>query len=230
MKAKLAQGVVIGAVAAAMTFGASSAFAGTGIGAVLNLGRANAVNASTVLQGSTAGQQLRVANNSTATGATGIGIHTGLGKPPLVVDSKAKVSNLNADFLDGRDSSAFVAGGGTIVSARRDVGISAAPIVALAVQGFGNLEATCELTGFGLVWRNATNPSTALDVWVVEETGVTRFVRQATNTVSTPIAGDEKGDRLFTAQVSRPGHTVAFTAAGHWSPTGCIFDAQAIVQ
>jgi hypothetical protein len=229
MNAKFAKGLVVGAVAAVMTLGASAAFAGTGIGAVLNLGRTNAVNVPTVLQGSTKGQQLRVVNTATATGATGIGIHTASGKPPLVVDSRTKVTNLDADLLDGRDSSSFISGGGSIVSARRDVGISASTIVAFAVPGFANVEATCELTGFGLVWRNATNPSTALDEWFATN-GETRFIRQAVSNDSIPIAIDIKGDQLFTVEVSRPGHTVVTTTAGHWTPTGCTFDSQAVVQ
>src|SRR5206468_2178511 len=99
----------------------------------------------------------------------------------------------------------------------------------LAVPTFGTVEATCAPTGFGMLWRNRTNPSTPLDVWVVHD-GVTRFVTQATTNVATQIALDVKGDELFTEQAGRPGHTATITASGHWSPTGCIFHAQAITQ
>jgi len=85
----------------------TSAFAGTGIGQVLNLGSANRVNAPTELSGSVAGKQLSVANSSDGSAATGIGISVHSGKPPLTVNSPTKVNNLNADLLDGLDSSTF---------------------------------------------------------------------------------------------------------------------------
>lgn len=230
MRSSFIKGVVLGAVVCGMTLGATAAFAGTGIGGVFNLGTANTTNASTVLQGSTSGPQLRVVNNATTgTGVTGIGIHTAATKPPLVVDSQTKVNNLNADLLDGLTSTAFVAGGGRISSARLQETIPGANAVVLTVPTFGTIEATCAATGFGMLWRNGTSPSSALDVWVVHD-GVTRFVTQASSNVATQIALDVKGDELFTAQVGRPGHTATITTAGHWSPTGCVFHAQAIMQ
>ena len=78
-------------------------------------------------------------------------------------------------------------------------------------------------------WRNRTIPSTALDVWVVHE-GVTRYVSQAGNNVATALAIDVKGDELFSAQVGRPGYTATITTAAHWTPTGCVFHADAVVQ
>src|SRR5947208_472368 len=77
---------------------------------------------------------------------------------------------------------------------------------------------------------NRATPSSPLDVWVVEQGGVTRFVTQATANTATDLAIDVKGDQMFTAQIGRPGHTATITTAAHWSPTGCIFHAQAIVQ
>ena len=159
----------------------------------------------------------------------GIGIHTALNEPPLAVNSTTKVDNLNADLLDGQSSTAFVAGGGRIVSARLEEPVPGASAVALSVPTFGTLEASCAATGFGMVWRNRTSPSTALDVWVVHD-GVTRFVTQATSNVATQIALDVKGDELFSAQVGRTGHTATITTSAHWSPTGCAFHGEAIMQ
>ena len=65
------------------------------------------MNASTVLSGSTNGQQFRVVNLSTGSAATGIGIHTDVSRPPLAVNSSKKVTNLNVDLFDGKDSSVF---------------------------------------------------------------------------------------------------------------------------
>jgi len=231
MKNRLLKGVVLGAVVCGVTVTSTAALAGTGIGGVFNLGATNRVNASTLLQGTTTGQQLRVVNSaSTGSGTTGIGIHTAPNEPPLAVDSTTMVNNLNADLLAGQTSTAFVAGGGHITSARLDQTIPGANATVLSVPTFGTVEATCAPTGFGLLWRNRTNPSTPLDVWVVEQGGVARFVTQATSGTATQIALDVKGDQLFTLQAGRSGHTATITASAHWSPTGCIFHAQAITQ
>ena len=107
MKPTFFKGVVLGSVVSLATLMGATAFAGTGVGGVFNLGQNNTVNGTTKLTGATAAGQLDVVNNSTGTGATGIGITVKSGKPPLVVNSATKVSNLNADLLDGSDSTAF---------------------------------------------------------------------------------------------------------------------------
>ena len=230
MKAAFLKGAVVGALISCITLASSAALAGTGIGAVFDIGATNTTNASTVLQGSTNGPQLRVVNNAASgAGAAGVGIHTATNKPPLAVNSRTKVTNLNADLLDGQDSTAFVGGGGRIVSARLESAISSVSSNVLTVPGFGTMQSTCALTGFGLVWHNGTNPSSALDEWFVTN-GQTRFINQANNTVSTPVAIDVKGDQTFSAEMGRPGHTATWTVSAHWTPTGCIFHGQTVVQ
>jgi hypothetical protein len=82
---------------------ASVALAGTGVGGVFNLGVTNSVNAVTELVSDAgtgpAGPMLRIDNNSTATGATGLEIQTEAGQPPMTVSSAKKVAKLNADKL-----------------------------------------------------------------------------------------------------------------------------------
>src|SRR6185369_6774389 len=98
MRSGFLKGAVLGAVVCGVTVMSTAAFAGTGIGGVFNLGRTNTINGSTVLQGSTRGQQLRVVNTArTGTGISGIGIHTEANEPPLAVNSRTKVTNLDAD-------------------------------------------------------------------------------------------------------------------------------------
>jgi hypothetical protein len=96
----------------ALLFGvASMALAGTGVGGVFNLGVKNTVNAVTELVSTSGagpnGPMLRVDNNGTGTAATGVEILTEAGKPPMKVNSATKVANLNADRLDGKDSTAL---------------------------------------------------------------------------------------------------------------------------
>ena len=230
MKMRLLKGFVLVVIVSAATVVSTAALAGTGVGGVFNLGSTNTTNASTVLQGSTTGQQLRVVNSATTgTGITGIGIHTAANEPPLAVNSTTRVNNLNADLLDGRTSAAFVAGGGHIVSARLAPSISDTVFTLVAVPTIGVLEATCASTGFVLAWINRTSPSSALDVWV-EHDGVTDFVTQAAFDDGNKLASHVQGDELFSEQVGRAGHTATITTAAHWSVTGCVFDAQAIAQ
>jgi hypothetical protein len=72
------------------------------------LGRANSAGAQTALSAPIANKALQVTNTSTAAGASGIGITVGTNKAPLAVNATAgKATNLNADKLDGKDSTAF---------------------------------------------------------------------------------------------------------------------------
>jgi hypothetical protein len=97
------------ALVLALMFGvASMALAGTGVGGVFNLGVTNTVNALTKLTGSVAGPSLQIDNNSTNTAATALDLQVEPNKPPMKVNSQTKVTNLNADKIDGKDSSAFV--------------------------------------------------------------------------------------------------------------------------
>jgi hypothetical protein len=93
------------AVVAALTLAtASVAVAGSGVGGVFNLGKTNTVNAITKLVGSVPGASLIIDNNSTDTAATALNLQVEPGKTPMKVNSTTKVANLNADRLDGKDS------------------------------------------------------------------------------------------------------------------------------
>src|SRR5262249_758341 len=85
----------------------TAAFAGTGVGSILNIGRYNAANATTELAGTTNGKQLYIVNASNGANATGIGVVVHSGKPPLSVNSSTKVANLNAGLRDGASAAAF---------------------------------------------------------------------------------------------------------------------------
>jgi hypothetical protein len=86
---------------------ATAAFAGSGIGAVFNLGKGNIVNHQSALSGSTNDQELRILNFNTGDHAAGLGISVAKGRPPLVISSEVKVKHLNVDKLDDLDSSKF---------------------------------------------------------------------------------------------------------------------------
>lgn len=98
------------AVVLAVVLGvASVALAGTGVGATFNLGNLNTVNKISRLVGSTDNAMLRVDNNSADTNATALDLQVEPGLTPMKVNSSTQVSNLNADLVDGRSASSFVA-------------------------------------------------------------------------------------------------------------------------
>jgi hypothetical protein len=107
MKPTFFKGVALGSVVSIVTLAAVSAYAGTGVGGVFNLGKSNTVNATTSLSGTTGGAQLNVVNKSSASNATGLNLNVQSGRPPLAVNSPTLVPNLNADLLDGRSSGQF---------------------------------------------------------------------------------------------------------------------------
>ncbi len=106
------------AVVLALVLGAATtALAGTGVGATFNLGKVNSVSALSSLVGSTAGPMLKVDNNGTGA-ALDLQVGPSTTPPeqkaaaPMTVDSQARVANLNADKIDGKDSSAFAPASG----------------------------------------------------------------------------------------------------------------------
>jgi hypothetical protein len=92
------------AVILALTVGlASTALAGTGVGATFNLGKTNTVSAISRLVGSVAGPSLAIDNNSTNSAATALDLQVEAGKAPMKVNSAVKVANLTSDKVDGVD-------------------------------------------------------------------------------------------------------------------------------
>ena len=71
------------------------------------LGKTNTATTQTRLVAPLGAAAFRVDNDSTLSTATGIRIVTNAARPPLIVNSSAKVANLNADLLDGLDPVAF---------------------------------------------------------------------------------------------------------------------------
>jgi hypothetical protein len=70
----------------------------------LFLDQGNTATAPTSLTANVAGKALQLTNTSTAAGATPLGLTPGAGRPPFQTPSTTKVVNLNADKLDGLDS------------------------------------------------------------------------------------------------------------------------------
>ena len=72
------------------------------------LGKGNSAGATTQLTSAVAGPVLKLVNNGTSTAATALNLSVPSGRPPLTVNASAgKATNLNADGLDGLDSTAL---------------------------------------------------------------------------------------------------------------------------
>jgi hypothetical protein len=139
MKLGFIKGTVVGVVVAMACLAATSALAGTGVGAVFNLGRTNTVNATSGLKGSQKGSMLAVTNTGRG---PALSLRVGKGRAPLAVSSSVRVQHLNASLLDGRDAGAFTLGGGQSRSFGflEAVGLSGK---LLSIPGFGSLKAMC---------------------------------------------------------------------------------------
>ena len=166
MKPTFFKGVVLGAVIAAVV---SAGAVGFGAVTPFNLNTtANTVNAPTAASGSIAGNQLTLTdngtsagaplaltNNSTATGSTALKLNVKSGKAPFTVNSGTKVTNLNADRVDGIDSSGLIQGKGrtytlAVAITRRITESTYTPSPAVA-PGLFNVAFTCPATNSNLV-------------------------------------------------------------------------------
>jgi hypothetical protein len=113
MRPTFFKGAVVGGIAGAVMAGATVALASTTnflLGSTANAPDAlTAVTAKNVdSKGGLSGPMIKLTNNSTASNATALSLVVPGSRPPLVINNKVKVANLNSDWLDGLDSSAFV--------------------------------------------------------------------------------------------------------------------------
>ena len=96
------------------------------------------------------GQMIRLTNNSRGGSATALGLNVAAGRPPLTVNSTAKVTNLNADRVDGIDSTGLIRGQGkTYVHAvaLTRLNFSHTYVPPPVAPGFFNVELRCPETG-----------------------------------------------------------------------------------
>lgn len=100
----LATGAV---VISAVVLGAATAALAAAPGDPFRLGKVNAINKVTKLVGKAKSPRLVIDNNGSG---VALRLLVESGKPPMQVNSSKKVARLNADRLDGKDSTDFVSG------------------------------------------------------------------------------------------------------------------------
>jgi hypothetical protein len=135
--------VLIGVGAAAAVIAVTGAAAASGVVPVFKLGETNRVNATSGLTGSTKNSMLAVTNDG---GGPALGLHVSSGKAPLIVNSSARVANLNASLLSGLAAGQFVQGGGESRSFGFTMPVPTSGFTQktlLSLPGFGTLNALC---------------------------------------------------------------------------------------
>jgi hypothetical protein len=111
LRSHLTYANVISTLALFLVLAGGTTLAATGGNFIL--GQSNSASSTTSLTrtGANAGKGLQVTNTSTAAGATALGLNVASGHAPFTVNSGTKVANLNADKLDGIDSTGFLSSG-----------------------------------------------------------------------------------------------------------------------
>jgi hypothetical protein len=105
LRPRITYGNVVATLALFVALGGTT-YAATGGNFIL--GKSNSASNPTSLSAPVVGKGLQVTNTNTHAGATALGLNVAAGHAPLTVNSGAKVSNLNADKVDGLDSTAFL--------------------------------------------------------------------------------------------------------------------------
>jgi hypothetical protein len=206
MDRRFGTGFVVGVVLTAIGLAATAAVAGTGIGGVFNLGKVNMVDRGSTLSGS-APKLLIVKNTGTGPAAVGIAITVPAGKPPLQVNSTARVANLNADLLDGESASDFVNGKGVLQQQQVNVPFNTGtPAELLVSGGFFLVSYDCPVGGNDSGTFHLQNLSSALMDMFIEQDG--------SNLQYTVIAGGSTFDRPASHFGDRIHYQVAVPGVG----------------
>ena len=152
------------AVILALVFGAASTALGAN-GQAWILGQGNVATAITSLGGAAGvnGPMLRIVNNDADANDTALTLDVQSGEAPMRVDSATKVTNLNADQLDGKDSTEIGVHGLERVVASSDTN-STSPKSVHARCPSGKVVVG---SGFDIVGgKSGTSPNTQTDVVV----------------------------------------------------------------
>lgn len=172
------------------------------------LGKSNTATSASSLSAPIAGKALQVTNTSTGAGATALGLTTASGHAPFTVNSGTKVANLNADKLDGIDSSGFLSSGSVKkLSFEASVGPSE-PV--LATVGPYTIKGQCAdlmgTTGLRLI---ANGPAGTSDYLYTEALNDSTFTHR-----SGQLSLSGSGDSFIISELDVSGPTDVKRAAG----------------
>jgi hypothetical protein len=200
------------------------------------LGASNTAGAKTSLSALVNGKALEITNTSTGGSATALGLNVAVGHAPLTVNSQTKVTNLNADQLDGLDSARFVRGkGASIITGRvvtTPIDQNYPDVPFLTVPGFGTLTGKCPAFAAYLYvdFHHAQGGD-----WVAVENfhnDSFPFIYTAgpPGSVSTVLSAEQKGSHATIVIVHVGGLAATVDVFANYGETSCDFYAQAIVS
>jgi hypothetical protein len=124
------------------------------------LGKSNSASSKTSLSAPISDKALQLTNTNTGAGATALGLNVASGHAPFTVNSGTKVANLNADKLDGIDSTGFVPSSGL-----RRVGPVSVSLAPGGAQGV-TLATIGNLTIFGTCVRDDQNGQDRVNILI----------------------------------------------------------------
>lgn len=147
---------VIAVAALAVAVGGTGAY-GASANFLLDTGNTG-TKTTTLTASSVAGAGLQLTNLDTAKGATALGLDVAKGHAPFTVNSGTKVAKLNADRLDGVDSSGFLQGEGSVYTRAVSLSAGGAPFTGAMVPGLATVTLSCESDGsMGVQFNSSVN-------------------------------------------------------------------------
>jgi hypothetical protein len=136
----------------------------------------------TGLTSNNAGKALNITQQNTGAGATALGLTVAAGKTPFTVNSGTKVANLNADKVDGLDSTAFLRTTGKAADSNLLDGIDSSGFYAAGSKVadsdlLDGMDSSALMTGPGKVRGAAIalSPFNGVNFTVMEEAGFFRI-------------------------------------------------------
>lgn len=210
----------------------------------LALGAISTASTTTTLKSAVNGTVLQITNTNTTggTSARGLKIIVPAGREPISVNATAgKAKNLDADKLDGLDSTQFARGTNvTTIADRLVLADGESGITLLAFGALGDLTGSCGSGGdsASINWTNSTLGS--IDVWTNNfgdghrrgfvSPAATQYIVATWNTTD----GFETGDELVLGRGLSPGarQTATVTMAAYRAAAGapsCEFQATATI-
>jgi hypothetical protein len=215
------------AVILALVVGVASTALGANGGNFILGSLNNSATAITKLTGTVGGNPaLRVSNPSTATGSTALDLQVATGKAPMKVNRTTKVTNLNADAVDGRDGSTLLANNqvradGTQTSsfiqdftAANFTSIASKTISApsngfVMITGSVSAEEDCSLSGIGNLFYGLSVDGTP----VTADPGPYELSYPVQCVTATEINVGDSGAATAVVAVNAGSHTISLNAA-----------------
>ena len=171
------------------------------------LGQSNSASSTTSLTrtGANTAKGLQVTNTSTGAGASALGLNVASGHAPFTVNSGTKVANLNADKVDGLDSTGFIQGRKLDVVLPRPSGLGQGTLTKIATVGPYDINGRCD--------HNNTTV-TVLRISAKGPAGIAEVIYSAVENDNTDIGNFSRATNL-SANVDTELLTIGATGGGY---------------